>query len=233
MEKNNKWLFPIRMAGKNFIETKENIVETLATFKRSIDEIGWNRLLAQGRVAAESPRDQELLRKWWAEGWKETPQLAAKKGIPNPVLRLRETMGGWDLDLVYPNLSSAAEGEGKTLQDIEVLSAGVQTKLSSPYKYVLMRQHSYATLQAREEAQLPWTLFAADNTILGHYRTQKDLANALGVHRRIIDLAHTRNWNRLNDGRWVWYEEWGIMPISPDDEPLGVYWRTKYAAKID
>ena len=229
----NKWLFPIRMEGKYFIETKDNIVEALATFNRAVDEIGWNKLLAQGRVAAKSPEDQVLLRQWWTEGWKETPQLPAQYSTANPVMRLRETMDGWNLDLVYPNLSSAAEGEGRTPQEIEILSSGVETKLSSPYKYVLMRQHNFAALKAREEMQYPWTLFAADNTIQGQYRTKQELADALGVHRRIIDLAHTRSWNKLPSGQWVWYEEWGIMPISPDDEPLGVNWRERCSTKID
>lgn len=219
------WLFAVRMDGKHQIEWVENIVECFAAFRRPIDAIAWDKLLNSGAISASTPEQNNMLRQWWKEGWKNTPIAAKKPGVNVPVLRLRETMSGWEPDILYPSLGSAAKDNNTTVENLGILNNGVRTKLTSPYKFIFYRETQRGDIEARKEKELPWTLFGADNIIQGHYRTKKELAAAVGATDKILDLVHKDHWNKLPDGRWIWHDEWDIMPISPNDEPLGVHWR--------
>ena len=228
----DKWLFPIRMESKNGIVRKENIVECFGAFKKPVDQLSWDKLLRAGSIAAEDPSNQPLLEQWWTIGWKETPQLPAMKTKPIPTLKLRETMDGWEPDIMYANLKMAAKYENTRRDVIETLAAGVWTKLKSDARYILYRDFSHAAIKARQNEAPPWTHFAADNRILGHYHSGVELAKDLNIRYVDVYIAHKENWNELSDGTWIWYENWGIMPISPQDELLGFDWREKYGANF-
>lgn len=223
----NKWFFPIRMENKTSIKWKANIVECFGSFRKPIDELSWAQLLRRGQIAAETPEEQKKLEQWWTIGWQEMPQLPLIKGLSNPVMRIRETMNGRNLDLVYPSLRSAERGEGMCKEHIEVLSLGVWTKITSDYQFALMRTHNRSKFMLRQENQLPWILFAPDNTILGEFRTKEELIAASGFTEYKVLDTQNNNWNELPNGKWFWNTKWDLMPITPHDEPLGKNWRER------
>ena len=228
----NEWLFPVRMENGHNIEWKPNIVEVLAAFKKPVDQLSWDKLLRRGALSAGTPEDQAKLERWWIEGWKETPTLPPKRSASIPVLYLEEKWDGQHLALVYPSLTIAAEALGTYKRHI-ILSDTHNLTRETPNKLPvrLMRRHGLQNVYAREDIEWRWTIFAADNTIIGHFRTKQEAANFLGVTAYDLDRAHKYKWNEIDHGIWVWNEEWGLMPISPQDEPLGKNWREKYAPK--
>lgn len=229
MEK-NKWMFPVRIEGSTGIVWKDNIVEALGRMKKPIDETTWYKLLDKGIIAAETPEQQELLRQWWQYGWQETPQLPHKNSTSIPVLQIQESALGPTLHTVFGNSAMAAK-ELKVDRDVVLrISDGKPRANFNNFAYKLLRHHNKGSIVNAQERKQLWTHFAANNIILGSYPTKQAMANAIGVTGHIIDVAHKKNWNELPDGTWVWCDDWGIMPISPQDEPLGMKWRQKYAS---
>ena len=222
----DKWTFPIRMESKRDITIVPNIAECISRFKKPVDQLAWEHLLRTKRIAAKLPEDQPKLDRWWAEGWQNITPLPQQHSAPIPVLRLRNTMTGWDMDLVYPNLRSAAEGEQIAYKSFMHLTSEL-LKPHSERKFILLRQHNNSNILLLEDNFYKWTLFAADNTVLGHYPSKRELASAMRTSIRSLDTAHTNHWNRLPDGKWFWSMDWGFVPISPDDEPIGRNWRDR------
>ena len=225
---NSKWLFPIRMENQSFIEWVPNIVEALGRFKRTIDEIGWNRLIAKGKIAAEGA-DNDLLRRWWLEGWKDTPCIAAARGmIGNPILRTRLTPLGEELYLIYPTMQKACAdlrcGElvvTALCNKEKVVHNPIDGNLYAMKEIVSQHYENY------NPDRKPWTLFDGNNKIVGFFTNRLEMANYLHLPLVELERAHTDRYNYIGNGYWMWYEKWGFMPISPNDEPLGRNWRTK------
>ena len=230
MEQSNEWLFPIRMENANKIEQVDNIVECFAQFKRPCGQGAWEHLLRQRLIDAYNEHDRNLLRQWWNEGWQYTPKLAYAPQKPIPVMRIGHGPLGDTLETVYPTLRSFCSEQG-CHKETAIRAAEGKKDLFSPHWSIRLARETISakaklTLEPKE---LRWTLFAPDNTILGQYRTQADCVAQTDLTRGKIDAAHKRHMNRLSDGRWIWCDNWGIMPISPDDEPLGMNWRETYA----
>lgn len=228
---NSKWLFPVHIAAKNGTGWEENIILALGKLRRPIDEIAWNKLLAADIIAAEGP-EKELLQRWWTGGWKETPQIEGSAAKSTPILRTKYTGLGEELDIVYPNITIAAK-ELKCHTEIIYQYCSIPEQCVLPFDGKLYAAKSLNSLrtESRKEKRRPWTLFDANNTIVGHFANCSELAASIGTNRHQIEIAHRDRYNYIGGGLWVWYEEWGLMPISPNDEPLGKNWRTKCAPK--
>ena len=228
MENNNKWMFPIRMENSKQIETVDNIIEALAKFKAPITLATWTTVLRRGALRAQDPTHQPLLEKWWTEGWQYTPTLEHKQGVGTPILRIGEQVLGDTLEMVYPNLQTAAKELGLEPYRVKDIAQGV-----SPNTLFAGRLHLLRRLAEKELPQPQWTIFAADNTIQRQYFTLEEMSLGERISKRTLERAHQLNWNRLRDGRWIWYDGWGFIPISPDDEPLEPNWRTVRQSKTD
>lgn len=228
----SEWLFPVRVAAKDRIQWYPNLTEAFAVMKRPLDYVGWQNLLRQKRICAYDQTDTEKLEAWWDIGWQQTPQLAPKRSRhANPILRIAASPLGETLELVYPSITIAREELNSQDYLIQKACSGMPVKLPFAGRLHSMREIATVALQELQENLLPWTLFAADNTILGHFRTREELAKATPYSWQQINRRHLNYYNELEDGTWVWYNQWDVMPISPRDEPLGMDWRTKYAPK--
>lgn len=220
---NSKWLFPIRMENSKGIEWVENIVAALGKFKAPITQATWEHCLRRGVISAATKEQQQLLWSWWTVGWQETPTLPASWG-PNPVMRITHQALGKTLEMIYPTIHKALEALKCVRETLYDTAQGLCRNSMFDGEVRLMKQ-----VAEKELPYPPWTLFAADNTIEGYFQNKCELAAYVGLHYSDIAKAHYNAWNRLSDGRWFWYEQWGIFPISPDDEVLGRNWREKYS----
>lgn len=231
---NSEWLFPVRVEAKDRIQWYPNLTEAFAVMKKPLDRVAWENLLRQKRICAYDDADNTKLAAWWDIGWQQTPQLEPKQSAHgNPILHIGVTPLGETLDLIYPNITTACANIGYSYGTLYRLCAGLRTSAKITGRLHSMRKINAMRLENAIAAaeHKPWTLFAPDNTILGHFRTREELAAATPYSWQQVNRAHLNNYNELPNGTWVWYERWDIMPISPQDEPLGLNWRTKYAPK--
>jgi len=219
----SKWLFPVRMENSKSIEWVEDIVEAFSKFKAPITQATWEHCLRRGVVGAGTPEHNKLLREWWNTGWQEMPILPAKWG-GTPVMKITQQVLGQTLELIYPTIEKTCEALGCGFRAFRDIAQGIH-----PNRYFDGEVRPLRQIAAKELPYPPWTLFAADDTIIGYFQTKQEMADYLGIHHKIIDVAHNNNWNKLASGKWFWCERWGFMPISPDDEPLGSNWREKYS----
>ena len=215
----NEWYFPIRMENSKGIFWVKNIVEALSNFKKPITQIAWDNCLRRGMLDADTPSETHKLRQWWTEGWKHTPPLEASCGAI-PIMQVAEQPLGKTLEVVYPNLYSAA---ANFIQDKRTLRKFLQKQTTKQYLGVELIP--LRTLEAAEPEILPWTLFAADNTIEKHFASRTALAEYLHIRPKELNWLHAHCWNELANGRWFWHDQWGLIPISPKDEPLDCAWR--------
>lgn len=231
------WLFPVRMENSSKIEWKPNIIEAFSSFKKPIDAIIWDKLLRQKSISAATEQEQKMLERWWIDGWKETPQIKRKHTTATPILRLRDSLTGWDPYILYPTISIAAKDIKLTPYVLKMLCLGLDTEVQYADKLIAFKELTNAQAQDRQrvkDALGPrWTLFAADNTILGRFNFIGELAAAAQVEDYNLRKYHNENWNELPDGRWFWNNLWGSRPISPRDEVLGKDWQNCYAANLD
>lgn len=225
----SKWLFPIRMENTKEIKWVANIVECLGKFKKPIERTTWEHLLRQKTIRAQTPEEQQLLEQWWDKGWAETPQLPTITHWGNPILRIGLTGMGETLEVVYPTLTSAGANMKLDKRRILGLCTGKFPNPDPTMRLMMLRKSSDVRAVVKGEKQKPWTLFAANNTILGFFDTKQQMADFLGISPRSIDWAHQKHWNQLEDGKWVWLNQWGLVPISPADKALECDWRTRYA----
>ena len=131
---------------------------------------------------------------------------------------------GQTLETIYPTIEKACVALGCHGDALKQIIQGTH-----PNRYFDGELRPLREIAAKELPYPPWTLFAADNTIEASFQTKQEMAEYLGVHYKVIDWAHTRNWNQLESGRWFWYDQWGFFPISPQDEVLGQNWREKHS----
>ena len=219
----SKWLFPIRMENSKGIEWVDNIVVALGKFKAPITQTVWERCLRRGVIDAATPEQKQLLWDWWTVGWQEIPTLPASWG-PNPIMRIVNQPLGQTLECIYPSMGKAEETLGVSHKVLKNISQNLQSNFLFDGEVRFMKQFA-----AKEFPPPPWTLFAADNTIVGMFQTKMEMANYLGVHYKVIDWAHNHSWNQLSSGRWFWCDRWGFFPISPNDEVLSGNWREKHS----
>lgn len=217
------------MENNSNIVWAKNIVEVFARMKKPIEESTWRNLLRQGILRAGNAEDQEKLEAWWDTGWKETPTLPNKAGVAKPIMKVRQSALGDTLAAVYPRAALlAAEGIAESR-----VSAMCNGRRYPEYDWYIipLREITDGRYVGSRFSSLPWTLFAADHTIIGQYATQKEMCWNNGISIEDAYRAHKYNFNELADGRWFWMDDWGLLPITPQDEFLDFDWRTKNLSK--
>ena len=231
---NSQWLFPIRVAAKDRIQWYSNIVEMAAALQKPLYYDGWQSLLRQNRIQAYDDTDNRLLAQWWEEGWQHTPRLAAEdRSRRNPIFHIGDGPLGETLEVIYPSIDHAAAATNLTETTIRKSCIGAPTRVAVEGRFWCGYDLSTSQVEHWKYDKRAWTLFAPDNTILGHYHNREELAQDTPYSWQYVWRQHLNNYNELENGMWVWNDNWGIMPISPKDEPLGLDWRTKYARKDD
>lgn len=214
----NEWYFPVRMENSKGIVWVDNVLIALSRFKAPITQATWTNCLRRGVIDAATPEETAKLHNWWTEGWKYTPPLPEGWGSI-PVARVAEQPLGKTLELVYPNLHTAAEA---VQYDERALKRIMRHERANPWGNIeLIPMRAIPA----NEPNLPWTLFAADGTIEGQFKNRLKMAEYLNTSPRTIDWAHSHNWNELSSGRWFWCDHWGLRPITPQDEILEWDWR--------
>ena len=209
-----KWLFPVRMENNSKIEWVAHIYAALGKFKKPITQTMWETCLRTGRIAAYTPEEQDLLWKWWTEGWKETPQVAEHSASsPCPILQMAAGALGETLELIYPTIGEfvstfalTRHEREKLLHDIEVpRMAGKTFRSAYPTsEHKLVRKEPYR-----------WILFDPNNKPLKTFSTKAEMAAYLECGKKPIDVAIASTDHAFYTGFWIWKVDWGFIPISP------------------
>ena len=211
------WNFPVRVETSKGIVWYNNLTEVLTTLKSPLDELAWNRLTSTGLIAAKGDNNH-LLANWWKEGWEDFSLFPQPCTRGKPVLQIKTTKFGKQLDKVFGSLRMMQREYH--LRNDQVYDLLRRKRFLEDYEFVPLYKNSYT-----EDDYYPWTLFSADNKIIGQYKTKTEMTRRTGYSIAQINYVHEMYFNEFDNGEWVWHDEWGLLPISPRDEVLPVDWR--------
>lgn len=223
----NRWLFPVRMENSREIRWVANIVEAFGKFNAPITQSQWTTCLRRKSISAATDEENILLRQWWTKGWQEMDRLPLEKDKGTPVLQLATEVLGDTLEVIYPTLAIM----GKCLkqnrrQTYETIMGTISDGI---HWYKPLRQIHYTSLEERDQNK--WTVFTPNNLIAGRFRTKLEIADFLGCTRKQVDVTIATPQHQFFGGYWLWKDDWGFNPITPQGIELPPSWQIDCAQK--
>lgn len=218
---NSKWLFPVRMESSVDVRWTANIVEALGRFKTPVTQTIWDTCLRRNSIAAATPEENLLLRQWWSKGWREIPILSFERDKGTPILQIETKALGDTLELIYPNILSFQRQCNKAPRYLYNILNNIIT--DNVHWYKPLRKIQNTALEEKDSNK--WTLFTPDNIIAGRFRTKLDIAAFLGCTRKEVDVTIASPQHQFFGGYWLWKDDWGFNPITPQGIELPSSWR--------
>lgn len=227
----SKWLFPVRMENSSRIEWVDTIYHALGKFKAPITQTMWDTCLRTGRIVAATPEEQNLLQRWWTEGWAETPQLEERAtSVPCPILQVGHSALGETLELIFPSITHFTEhwGLNRRLTQKALHNIPVPQIADKSFKTAFPT----ATDRIATKEPYRWILFDPDDNPVRTFTKKTEIVDYLQCGRKLVDVTVVSPSHAFSTGYWLWKTDWGLVPTSPKGVELP-HWEKQLPQPIE